>query len=122
MSAVTKVKGYMATMSAAPKPASETKFIKVGDIYVSEATCKADPKQCEVAPPIANITQVKNKTTTKRTAAECSAARQKDWEVYCWQNALIISCVSVNAENKNMVLDNLAEGYYSNQAVCLRGE
>jgi uncharacterized protein (DUF885 family) len=120
--AVSNVKGYMESMTNAVTQVnqSETKFIKVGDVYVSETICKASPKLCEIAPePVKNQTVVK--PANKRTAAQCSAARQKDWEVYCWQNAMIISCDAVSDANKNMVLDNLAKGYYSNQAICLRG-
>ena len=100
----------------------EAKFVKVGDHYVSEAICKADPSACPAAP--VNQTQAQNKTAppNKRTAAECSAAREKDWGIYCWQNYPNVACDGVSAADKNMVLDNIAEGYYSNQAICLRGE
>ena len=115
-----KAEGNVKSMVFLRVNETETKFIKVGDVYISETICKASPEQCVVAPePV-----VKNKTVVanKRTAAECSAARQKDWEVFCWQNARTISCDAVAQIDKTMILDNLAQGYYSNQAICLRGE
>ena len=117
--AMANVKKYLENISM-PVAQNETKFIKVGDTYVSEAICKASPEQCVVAP-VQNQT-VKAKPADKRTPAQCSAAREKDWEVYCWQNANIISCDKVSDASKTNVLDNLAQGYYSNQAICLRGE
>lgn len=97
----------------------ETKFIKVGDSFVSEKICNENQKLCEA--PAINKTQEKV-IVNKRTAAECVEAREKDWEIYCWQNYPNIACDGVNEVDKNMVLDNLAQGYYSNQAICLRGE
>jgi hypothetical protein len=122
--AVSNVKGYMQTISThtvVSDFANETKFIKVGDIYVSEAVCKASPKLCEVAPePVV----VKNKTVVanKRTAAECVAARQKDWDARVYSNYPNIPTEGVNEVEKQALLDRIAEGYYSWQAICLRGE
>jgi hypothetical protein len=119
-SAMVNVNKYLKNVSM-PVAQKETKFIKVGDVYVSEAICKASPEQCVVAP-VKNQTVVAIKPENKRTAAQCGAAREKDWQVYCWQNARIISCDAVAQTDKAMILDNLAEGYYSSQAICLRGE
>jgi hypothetical protein len=108
----------------APAVLNTTKYVKVGDVYVSESVCKAYPKQCEVKP---NQTTVAPKVQipNKRTAAECSAARAKDWEIYCAivrQEGFEIDCVNANVKAKNEILDNLAEGLQSWQAKCLRGE
>jgi hypothetical protein len=119
--AMANVNEYMKNMTEVATPWLPTKFIKVGDRYVSESVCKADPAYC--VEPVANITKnVTAPVKNKRTAAECGAAREKDWAVYCWQNAKTISCDAVSSIDKTMILNNLAQGYYSNQAICLRGE
>lgn len=115
-----KAKGNVESMVFIKVNETETKFIKVGDVYISETICKASPEQCVVAP--AAVQPVKTKPANKRTPAQCSAAREKDWQVFCWQNAKTISCDAVAPIDKTMILDNLAQGYYSNQAICLRGE
>lgn len=97
-----------------------TIFIKVGDHYVSESLCKADPAYC--VEPAKAVTTTPAKNANKRTPEQCGAAREKDWQVYCWQNAKTISCDAVSNADKTMILNNLAQGYYSNQAICLRGE
>lgn len=117
--AVKNVQAYIQSMPKEIKIIqSATKFIKVGDKYVSESICQAYPAECVVSQPTAPPAKVYN----PRTPGECSGAREKDWEVFCWQRAKEISCDAVTDANKDQILDSIAEGYYSNQAVCLRGE
>ena len=100
----------------------EAKMIKVGDhSYVSEEICKANPSACQAAL-VQNKTQVKTPAPNKRTPAECSAARQKDWDAFVYSNYPNVPTEGVNEAEKQALLDRMAEGYYSWQAKCLRGE
>lgn len=124
--AMVHVNKYLSTvkMQLPIKPAP-TKFIKVGGVYVSEEICKANPSECYIAPVVQNQTQ--NKTINKRTPAECSAARQKDWELYCYQMANSpdkVDCdyiAKYNPQGMAGVLDNMAALPNTNQGICLRG-
>lgn len=98
-----------------------TNFIKVGDRYVSESICKAYPKECEAPIIVQNKTKVAQAPANKRTAAECVAAREKDWDAFVWSNYPNID-PNANGAEKEALLDRMAEGYYSWQAKCLRGE
>jgi hypothetical protein len=98
-----------------------TKFIKVNGIYVSESICKLYPLLC-VEIPIYEPSKQPSAPKLVKTEAQCVQAKERDWALYCWQNAKTISCDGVSAVDKAYVLANMAEGYYSNQAMCLRGE
>jgi hypothetical protein len=113
--AMANVNKYLVNISM-PAVQKETKFIKIGGVYVSEATCKANPEQCIVASEpviqVKNQTVVANKPANKRTAAQCVAARQKDWEARVYSNYPNIPTEGVNEIEKQALLDRIAEGYY----------
>ena len=99
-------------------------FIKVNGVYISSKICDETPALCVEAITAPKITKTPVAPKQLKTASQCAWARAKDWDSWCWQmlnSGDKIDCTNANPTAKNEILDNLAKGFNSNQAMCLRG-
>ena len=98
-------------------------FIKVNGVYISSKICKETPSACidtTPAPPSTIIQPVV--VAPVRTAAECAWARQRDFDAWVYSQYPNVSPAGMAEADKNMLLDNMAQGSQSWQARCRRGE
>ena len=104
-----------------PASPSVTRYYKMNGTFVSESICQWYVGGCknEIAPTVQTVVY-HNQTGVVRTMEQCAVARQKDWDVFTWSNYPNVD-PSTTGPGKENVLDNIAQGQYSNQYICLHG-